>query len=112
MDNTPGSIGAPHLAKINELESLRGLAALLVVFFHVPKWNSFLNVGIINNGYLMVELFFVLSGFVIFNAYSNNIKSKRDLMRFQFLRFGRLYPVHILFLLILLLIEVAKYFAQ
>jgi peptidoglycan/LPS O-acetylase OafA/YrhL len=112
MDNAPGLIGAPHRRKINELESLRGLAALLVVFFHVPKWNTSLNVGIINNGYLMVELFFVLSGFVIFNAYGNNIKSTRDLLRFQFLRFGRLYPVHILFVLIFLLIEIAKYIAQ
>ncbi len=60
----------------------------------------------------MVDLFFVLSGFVIFNAYGNNIKSTQDLARFQFLRFGRLYPVHILFLLIFLLIEVAKYIAQ
>ena len=80
MDNAPGLIGAPHRQKINELESLRGLAALLVVFFHVPKWNSALNVGIINNGYLMVELFFVLSGFVIFNSYGDNIKSTRDLV--------------------------------
>jgi peptidoglycan/LPS O-acetylase OafA/YrhL len=112
MDNPPGLIGAPHRLKINELESLRGLAALLVVFFHVPKWNSALDVGIINNGYLMVELFFVLSGFVIFNSYGNNIKSTRDLVRFQFLRFGRLYPVHILFVLIFLLIEIAKYIAQ
>jgi peptidoglycan/LPS O-acetylase OafA/YrhL len=111
MDTTPALSGAPR-PKINELESLRGLAALLVVFFHVPRWNSFLDVGIIKNGYLMVELFFVLSGFVIFNAYGNNIKSTRDLLRFQFLRFGRLYPVHILFLLIFLLIEVAKYIAQ
>jgi peptidoglycan/LPS O-acetylase OafA/YrhL len=112
MDNAPGHIGAPRGLKINELESLRGLAALLVVFFHIPKWNSSLNVGIINNGYLMVQLFFVLSGFVIFNAYGNNIKSTRDLVRFQFLRFGRLYPVHILFVLVFLLIEVAKYIAQ
>jgi peptidoglycan/LPS O-acetylase OafA/YrhL len=112
MDNAPGLIGAPHRLKINELESLRGLAALLVVFFHVPKWNSVLDVGIIKNGYLMVQLFFVLSGFVIFNSYGNNIKSTRDLVRFQFLRFGRLYPVHILFLLIFLLIEIAKYITQ
>jgi peptidoglycan/LPS O-acetylase OafA/YrhL len=112
MDTTPGLTDAPHRRKISELESLRGLAALLVVFFHVPTWNSFLNVRIISNGYLMVELFFVLSGFVICNAYCNNIKTTRDLMRFQFLRFGRLYPVHLLFLLIFLLIEVAKYVAQ
>jgi peptidoglycan/LPS O-acetylase OafA/YrhL len=112
MHTTPGPTDAPQRPKISELESLRGLAALLVVFFHVPKWNSFLNVRMINNGYLMVELFFVLSGFVIFNAYCNKIKAPRDLMRFQFLRFGRLYPVHLLFLLVFLLIELAKYIAQ
>ena len=52
--------------KVEELESIRGLAALLVVFYHIPKWNPLLEIGIINNGYLMVELFFVLSGFVIY----------------------------------------------
>tara|TARA_B100000780_G_C21102575_1_gene445021 strand:- start:769 stop:1896 length:1128 start_codon:yes stop_codon:yes gene_type:complete len=98
--------------KIEELESIRGLAALLVVFFHIPKWNSLLDIGIINNGYLMVELFFVLSGFVIYNAYAKKIISTKDLIRFQFLRFGRLYPVHLLFLVVYIFIEVAKYFAQ
>lgn len=98
--------------KISELESLRGMAALLVVLFHIPKWNPILEIGIINNGYLMVELFFVLSGFVIFNAYSQNINSKNDLLRFQFLRLGRLYPVHILFLAVFFLFELGKYFAQ
>jgi peptidoglycan/LPS O-acetylase OafA/YrhL len=112
MDNAPALVVSPHRPKINELESLRGLAALLVIFFHIPKWHPFLDIRIINNAYLMVDLFFVLSGFVIFNAYGNNIKSTRDLVRFQFLRFGRLYPVHLLFLLVFLLIEIAKYVAQ
>lgn len=66
----------------------------------------------VNNGYLMVELFFVLSGFVIFNAYAEKIEDKKDLFRFQFLRFGRLYPVHIVFLLVFVAIEVAKYIAS
>jgi peptidoglycan/LPS O-acetylase OafA/YrhL len=88
------------------------MAAVLVVLFHIPKWNPILEIGIINNGYLMVELFFVLSGFVIFNAYSQNINSKNDLLRFQFLRLGRLYPVHILFLAVFFLFELSKYFAQ
>ncbi len=48
----------------------------------------------------MVDLFFVLSGFVIYNAYEGKIKKNIDLLRFQLLRFGRLYPVH-LFLLLL-----------
>lgn len=98
--------------RIDELESIRGLAALIVVFFHIPKWNHFLDIGIINNGYLMVELFFVLSGFVMFNAYAEKIATKKDLIRFQFLRFGRLYPLHLLFLGAFIFIEAAKYFAQ
>ena len=102
----------PNSAKIEELESIRGIAALLIIFFHLPKWNPILDIGLLNNGYLMVELFFVLSGFVIFNAYAEKITTQKDLFRFQLLRFGRLYPVHLLFLLVFLGIEIAKYLAS
>lgn len=98
--------------KIEELESIRGLAALLMVFYHIPKWHPALDMGIINNGYLMVELFFVISGFVIFTAYADRIKDRKDLLRFQFLRSGRLYPVHLIFLLVFVFIEIAKYLAK
>jgi peptidoglycan/LPS O-acetylase OafA/YrhL len=102
----------PNSAKIEELESIRGIAALLIVFFHLPKWNPILDIGLVKNGYLMVELFFVLSGFVIFNAYAEKITTQKDLFRFQLLRFGRLYPVHLLFLLVFLGIEIAKHIAS
>ena len=95
--------------KIEELESIRGIAALLVVIYHIPKWNPLLNTSFINNGYLMVELFFVLSGYVIFSAYAQKIRTWPELLRFQFLRLGRLYPVHLTFLLAFLFIEIAKY---
>lgn len=98
--------------RIDELESLRGLAALLVVLYHIPKWNDAFSVGWVNNGYLMVELFFVLSGFVIFSAYDGRLRSRQDLVRFQFLRFGRLYPIHLLFLVLWLGVEGLKYLAQ
>lgn len=98
--------------KILELESIRGLAAILVVFAHLPKWNSVMDISLFNNATLVIDLFFVISGFVIFNAYAENIKTKKDLLRFQFLRFGRLYPIHLLFLLIFLGIEFAKYIAS
>jgi peptidoglycan/LPS O-acetylase OafA/YrhL len=97
--------------KTGELESIRGLAALLIVLFHTPIWNQIFNLEIIRNGYLMVELFFVLSGFVIYNAYSEKINESKDLIRFQFLRFGRLYPVHLLFLLVFVSIDTVKYIA-
>ena len=98
--------------RVEELESIRGLAALLVVFFHIPEWNTILDIGIINNGYLMVDLFFVLSGYVIYSSYSEKITSISDLFHFQFLRFGRLYPVHFIFLVVFIFFEIAKYIAH
>lgn len=98
--------------RLIELESVRGIAALLVVIHHIPHWNSgFFDVPVLRNGYLMVELFFVLSGFVIYRAYSENIRNPRELFQFQFLRFGRLYPIHLLFLLLFLGFEIVKYIA-
>jgi peptidoglycan/LPS O-acetylase OafA/YrhL len=98
--------------KIEELGSLRGIAACLVVIYHIPLWNPINNFSLIRNGYLMVPLFFVLSGFVIYKSYSSNLNNKKDILRFMFLRFGRLYPVHITFLLIFIFIEAAKWYAQ
>ncbi|GGI15912.1 acyltransferase family protein [Oxalicibacterium faecigallinarum] len=98
--------------RIDELESIRGIAALLVVIYHIPNWNAALfDLPLFRNSYLMVELFFVLSGFVIYKAYADNIDSPAKLARFQFLRFARLYPVHLLFLLVFLGMEIAKYIA-
>jgi peptidoglycan/LPS O-acetylase OafA/YrhL len=95
--------------KIDELESIRGLAAVLVVLFHVPAWNAALyGINFIRNGDLMVQLFFVLSGFVIYRAYAQRIQRDTDLFQFELLRVGRLYPVHLLFLLLFLGIESAK----
>lgn len=98
--------------RIEELESIRGIAALLVVLYHIPNWNVLLyDLPLIRNSYLMVNLFFVLSGFVIYKAYAHNIRSRGNLLRFQFLRFGRLYPVHLVFLMVFLLLEVIKYYS-
>jgi peptidoglycan/LPS O-acetylase OafA/YrhL len=100
------------------LESLRGIAALMVVFYHVDllypaAWPNPLTPHLFfKNGYLMVDLFFVLSGFVICHNYSRKIGGIKDAFRFLFLRFGRLYPLHLFFLLMFLGIETAKYFAE
>jgi peptidoglycan/LPS O-acetylase OafA/YrhL len=99
--------------KIGELESVRGLAALLVVLFHVPPWNPDVHaLPLLRHTYLMVELFFVLSGFVMYINYAERLKNGADVLRFQWLRFGRLYPVHLLFLLAFLGIEGLRWFAE
>lgn len=94
------------------LESLRGVAALIVVLYHLPNWYSpFHEIGIVRHGYLMVDFFFVLSGFVLQHSYVNRIRNTRELSDFIILRLGRLYPVHFVFLVIFFAIELAKYFA-
>lgn len=56
------------------LDGLRGVAALLVVWYHVFEGYAFAGGGTIDNinhGYLAVDFFFILSGFVIGYAYDD-----------------------------------------
>ncbi|KOR22829.1 acyltransferase family protein [Burkholderia cenocepacia] len=78
---------------INGLEGLRGVAALFVVLFHMQI--SLPGLGLARNGYLAVDLFFVLSGFVITGAYGRRVSNVSELARFLVRRAGRLWPTHI-----------------
>lgn len=70
------------------LDGLRGVAALAVVLFH-----SYLDGGIVPNGPLAVDLFFIMSGFVIANSYGARLTSGMARLEFIKRRFVRLYPM-------------------
>jgi peptidoglycan/LPS O-acetylase OafA/YrhL len=53
---------------------------------------------LIQHGYLFVDYFFVLSGFVIAHAYAERLKTPRDAGRFMVRRLGRVWPLHVLIL--------------
>ena len=54
------------------LDGLRGIAALMVVLFHIfETYSKGPAEQIINHGYLAVDFFFVLSGFVVGYAYDD-----------------------------------------
>jgi peptidoglycan/LPS O-acetylase OafA/YrhL len=89
------------------LETLRGLAALVVAFFHYPGGSILW----IPKGFMAVYLFFSLSGFVIALNYFNKINNLRSLVSFQKKRFFRLYPIHIFVLILVLLIQCLKFVA-
>jgi peptidoglycan/LPS O-acetylase OafA/YrhL len=74
------------------LDGLRGVAALFVAMRHT---SFFHNLGI-SNGYLAVDLFFVLSGFVIAHAYERRLEQGLSAARFMALRYLRLWPVYVL----------------
>jgi len=81
--------------RIYELDGLRGVAALAVVFYHYTtrfsiKFNNDIisNVIEFNYGHYGVQLFFVISGFVIFMS----IEKVKSPFEFLYKRFVRLYP--------------------
>ena len=80
-----------HKGRLLELDALRGIAALSVVLFHLTDTRELKDLGrIFRFGVTGVNLFFIISGFVIFLTL-NNTSSWKD---FVFSRFTRLYPTY------------------
>lgn len=75
--------------RIKELDVLRGFAALLVLFFHFTIGRSEAELGF-KLGTTGVDLFFIISGFVIFMSLSN-VKTS---LEFIINRVSRLYPTY------------------
>lgn len=77
------------------LDGLRGIAALAVVVFHFMEWAFEPGKNFIAHGFLAVDFFFCLSGFVIAYAYDNRIEAL-GIKTFFKLRFIRLHPLVLL----------------
>lgn len=102
--------------EVRPLTSLRGIAAVLVVVFHFKlvtgeslpfdAYTAFLS-----GGYLWVDFFFVLSGFVIAYAYAADFAAAglRPYGGFLWRRLARIWPLHVFVMLLLIPTELAKY---
>jgi peptidoglycan/LPS O-acetylase OafA/YrhL len=78
------------------LDGLRGIAALSVVLFHFMEYvHPDYHTNFIGHGFLAVDFFFCLSGFVIAYAYDNRIE-KMGVREFLKSRLIRLHPLIIL----------------
>lgn len=84
----------PHYAL---LDGLRGVAAMLVVWYHVFEGFQFAGnkpvIDFINHGYLAVDFFFMLSGFVIGYAYDDRWGKSLSMGGFFRRRLIRLHPM-------------------
>ena len=87
-------MNSPAQQRFDVLDALRGLCALLVVFFHLPVSSHLHPLALFRHGYLFVDFFFVLSGFVIAHAYGGRLGSVKDLGPFVIKRLGRVWPLH------------------
>lgn len=95
---------------LKPLTSLRFFAALWVVLFtYIHELEGQIHIGLIDKGYLGVEGFFILSGFILSYVYLEGFGARRfDYLTFITHRLARIYPLHIATLgLTLLMIAVA-----
>jgi peptidoglycan/LPS O-acetylase OafA/YrhL len=105
--------GTATTAPITPLTGIRGLAAMAVLLYHVPTIITLPHVNydllspvlgqILNKGYMGVDLFFILSGFVLslvsFKDFAHVVRST-DLEAFWQKRFARVYPLHALIMVL------------
>lgn len=91
------SSGAVRHPKFLTLDALRGVAATAVMIFH---FGPFFGMNWFTHGYLAVDFFFMLSGFVIHLAYQEKLDSGWPSMAFLKVRVARLYPLYLLGLLL------------
>ena len=81
--------------RFTALDGWRGIAACMVVLFHVRAYSHVSELALVRNAFLFVDFFFVLSGFVIAATYAERLTAGLDIGRFMLLRFGRLFPLHL-----------------
>ena len=93
---------------LSNLTPLRGIAAMLTVIFHVNimQWPNRLIPdefsGLLHRTYLMVDFFFILSGFIMCHVYGKWFSGPvtfPEFKKFTIARFARVYPLHFITLL-------------
>ena len=99
------------------LHAMRGVAAMLVVVFHA--WHmglsSVVHAPFVIKGYLWVDFFFLLSGFIIayhYEARFNKGLRRRDVVSFYIVRAMRIFPLHIVVLGLWIAIEAVQYLRE
>ncbi len=87
---------------------MRGLAALWVMLFHIDVSLFYRDMGalvsrdatgLVSKGYLWVDFFFILSGFIIAHVYADALAAPgkgRAVLDYLWARLARIYPLHLL----------------
>lgn len=95
--------GAGVKTELRALTSARGIAAWLVVLFHIRQSLPTLPgpiAAMLDKGYLAVDFFFLLSGFVIWMSWSERLRGGGAAAIPEFIRrrVARIWPLHLVML--------------
>lgn len=90
-------------------DGLRGVLALLVAIYHVG-WVNFPNTYVLTErASVILDLFFVFSGFLIFTLYAEKLADRSyPVGKFMLRRFARLYPLHFVTLMVFVLWTIVR----
>lgn len=81
----------PHSPRLFQLDGLRGIAALMIMLYHLEM--VYRTNGFFVRGYLFVDLFFLLSGFVLAVSTEKKLNAGIGAFEFTWARFKRLWPL-------------------
>lgn len=101
-------------AKLGSVEGVRGVAACLVVFYHlarqIAQGTGTMPFGALTKfGHAGVDMFFVLSGFIILHVHHSDVGRPERAWSYVCRRFTRVYPFYWLVLAIAIAMFAAKY---
>ncbi|MDE6693310.1 MAG: acyltransferase [Muribaculaceae bacterium] len=97
LNPNPLPVTGRYKPRYELLDGLRGVAAMLVIWYHFfEAFATSPTDQMMNHGYLAVDFFFVLSGFVIGYAYDDRWKRGMTAGRFMLRRVIRLHPMVVL----------------
>ena len=113
MPEAPQPIAPGPPGQLAALTGIRGLAAWLVVVYHMRQslrgvlspWAM----AATGHGYLAVDLFFMLSGFVLWYTYADRLAAGgwAAARQFWWRRFARIWPLHAVILALFVLFAIA-----
>ena len=95
--------------RFRTLDGWRGVCALLVALHHFPAHGFVYALPLVRNAWLLVDFFFVLSGFVIAYAYGERLSIGAQIKSFTLRRFLRLWPLHVVILGGFVVLEIIGY---
>lgn len=94
--------------RLRALDGWRGVACLLVALHHLPVRHAFYDQAWLQQCAPVLELFFLISGFVISLAFTETITGARGGCAFIVRMVGRMWPVHLVTLALLVALACVK----